>query len=75
MKQRARSVPGARWVVAILLPLLGCCSRAPPIDNSGPVAGWTFWGATEGGMRYSPLTQITPDNVTAPEGRLDLQDR
>ena len=65
MRQRARSVPGARWVVAILLPLLGCCSRAPPIDNSGPVAGWTFWGATEGGTRYSPLTQITPENVTA----------
>ena len=53
---------------------MGCCysaaaarvlSRAPPIDNSGPIAGWSFWGATEGGTRYSPLTQITPANVTA----------
>ena len=63
MRQRARGVPGARWIVAILLPLLLCCSRTPPVDNSGPVAGWGFWGGNEGGMRYSPLTQITPANV------------
>jgi quinoprotein glucose dehydrogenase len=64
MRQRARSVPGAHWVVAILLPLLACCSRTPPVDYSGPLGSWSFWGGNEGGMRYSPVTQITPDNVT-----------
>jgi quinoprotein glucose dehydrogenase len=56
-------VPGVRWVVAILLPLLACCSRTPPVDYSGPLGGWSFWGGNEGGMRYSPVTQINPDNV------------
>ncbi|MDD3798670.1 MAG: pyrroloquinoline quinone-dependent dehydrogenase [Novosphingobium sp.] len=35
------------------------------IDYDGPVAGWERWGGGDGGTRYSPLTQITPDNVAA----------
>ena len=42
--------------------LLGC-EAAPPIDFSGPTAGWPEYGGTERGERYSPLTQITPANV------------
>lgn len=38
---------------------------APPLDLSGPVAGWGRWGGDDGGSRYSPLTQITPANVWA----------
>ena len=53
----------ARAVVAILLPLLACCGRAPPIDTTGPTAGWPSWGGDEGGQRYSAATQITPENV------------
>ncbi|MFW6010288.1 MAG: PQQ-binding-like beta-propeller repeat protein, partial [Gemmatimonadota bacterium] len=34
-----------------------------PPDYSGPVAGWPSYGNDPGGTRYSPLTQITPDNV------------
>lgn len=37
----------------------------PAIDYSGPVAGWDAWGGDQGGSRFSPLTQITPDNVWA----------
>jgi quinoprotein glucose dehydrogenase len=29
----------------------------------GPVADWPAYGNDPGGSRYSPLTQITPDNV------------
>ena len=42
--------------------LLGC--GAPPApDVSGPVADWPEYGGTKGGLRFSPLTQITPENV------------
>jgi quinoprotein glucose dehydrogenase len=63
MGYRAPGTPGGRWAVAILLPLLACCARTTPVDYSGPTAGWAFWGGNEGGMRYTPATQITPANV------------
>lgn len=37
----------------------------PPVDFSGPTAGWESWGGDSGGSRFSPLTQITPANVWA----------
>jgi quinoprotein glucose dehydrogenase len=58
--QRSR---GARRVVVILLPLLACCARTAPLDNSGPTGMWSSWGGDAGGLRYSPVTQITPANV------------
>ncbi len=64
MRQASLSVRRARTVVAILLPLVAACARHAPIDYSGPIAGWPAWGANEGGERYSPATQITPENVT-----------
>lgn len=39
------------------------------IDYSGPIAGWDSFGGDAGGSRFSPLTQITPDNVD----KLELQ--
>ena len=42
------------------------CSAPEPLDSSGPVAGWPEHGG-EGARHYSPLTQITPDNVHALE--------
>ncbi len=33
------------------------------IDYTGPIADWPVYGSDEGGMKYSPLTQITTDNV------------
>jgi quinoprotein glucose dehydrogenase len=40
------------------------CAPPPPIDLDGPIAGWPEYGGTKGGMRYSPLTQISRENVT-----------
>ena len=30
---------------------------------ASPGWAWEHWGGDAGGMRFSPLTQITPDNV------------
>jgi quinoprotein glucose dehydrogenase len=30
-----------------------------------PALAWEHWGGDRGGMRFSPLAQITPDNVTS----------
>ncbi len=35
----------------------------PPLDLTGPVAGWPTYGSDPGGTRYSPLTQINAENV------------
>ncbi|MFP8881344.1 MAG: PQQ-binding-like beta-propeller repeat protein, partial [Myxococcota bacterium] len=45
--------------------LIGIVAGCGPdgLDNSGPTADWPEYGGDIGGMRYSPLTQITPDNV------------
>ena len=37
----------------------------PTIDYDGPTATWDFWGADAGGTHYSPVNQITPENVWA----------
>ncbi len=37
------------------------------MDRSGPIADWPEYGGDKGGLRYSPLTQITPENVKALE--------
>ncbi len=49
-------------IVALLALLVGCSERIE-IDYSGPVGGWTEYGAVKGGNRYSALNQITRDNV------------
>jgi quinoprotein glucose dehydrogenase len=33
------------------------------IGISPPASAWEYWGGDRGGSRFSPLTQITPDNV------------
>ncbi len=47
------------WLVLVT----GCGGAPAPIDYSGPTAEWVDYGNTAGGDRYSPLTQITPQNV------------
>lgn len=39
------------------------CGDGPSVDNSGPVAEWREYGGDKGGLKFSPLTQITPANV------------
>ena len=50
------------WALLLTILLVGC-EKKVEIDMDGPVAGWEHWGGDAGGTRYSPLTQITPDNV------------
>lgn len=38
----------------------GCASQ----DSASDVDGWAYYGHDAGGMRYSPLTQITRSNVS-----------
>ena len=56
------AVAGAVVVLAALLVLLPRRTTAP-LDYTGPVAGWPHYGNDPGGTRFSPLTQITRDNV------------
>jgi glucose dehydrogenase len=39
------------------------CGGPRPLDTSGPLAEWPEYGGDKGGLRYSPLTQITRENV------------
>jgi quinoprotein glucose dehydrogenase len=45
-----------------LMALAGC-RRAAPLDLSGPTAEWREYGGDKGGLHWSPLTQITRENV------------
>jgi quinoprotein glucose dehydrogenase len=54
--------------IALLFAVLNAPSGRAQIDNSGPTAGWAAWGNSAGGLRFSPLNQITPQNV----GRLHV---
>ena len=53
-------------VAGALLSLAGCGGGGPrqPVDYSGPTAEWSVTGGAEGGGHFSPLTQITPANVS-----------
>jgi quinoprotein glucose dehydrogenase len=50
-----------RGLLAAAVVCLACGDA--PVDLDGPVAGWSHWGGDPGGTRWSPLTQITRDNV------------
>jgi len=56
-----------RPLLAALALLQPGCGDAPPpaveLDYSGPTAEWRDVGGDPGGMQYSPLDQITADNV------------
>ena len=41
------------------------CQESISVDYSGPVAGWSHYGADAGGTRFSPLTQINRENVAS----------
>jgi quinoprotein glucose dehydrogenase len=61
---------GIATLFAVVVVLAGCESqpRELPLDLSGPTADWPEYGGDKGAMRYSPLTQITAENVA----RLDV---
>ena len=49
--------------LALGLALLACDSGSGTATDPGPEAGWPHYGGDRGGMRYSPATQISKDNV------------
>ncbi|MAI24497.1 MAG: quinoprotein glucose dehydrogenase [Spirochaeta sp.] len=53
-------------VILAAFGLFGCGDPVAP-DFSGPVSEWREFGGDKGGLKYSPLTQITPENVSALE--------
>lgn len=60
------SVGIAARVLASIACALGCGAPVE-LDRTGPVAAWPEYGGTKGGLKYSPLDQIRPDNVHALE--------
>jgi quinoprotein glucose dehydrogenase len=53
------------WVsffLAAVSALYGCNAKIPT-PSGGPVADWPAYGRDSGGSRYSPLSQITRENV------------
>lgn len=51
-----------RLVGMLPLPPMGAVASSPPADGV-PAEDWHAYGRTGHGQRYSPLAQITPDNV------------
>src|SRR5258706_13522522 len=47
-----------RLLVAAALLLGSCAGPAAAAD-----VGWSYYGADQGGSRYSPASEITPENV------------
>ncbi|MGH7289595.1 MAG: hypothetical protein ACREJT_00190, partial [Myxococcota bacterium] len=41
------------------------CEKPVAVDYSGPTSDWPEYGHDKGGLRFAPLTQITPKNVGA----------
>lgn len=59
-----REIPLPRRLRSLLLLVTTlACGEVEPLDLSGPVADWPAYGGDAGGLRHSPLTQITRANV------------
>jgi quinoprotein glucose dehydrogenase len=59
-------VRSSLFVLAVTVALGMACGRgAPPavLDTAGPVADWPDYGRGKDALAWSPLTQITPENV------------
>ncbi len=56
--------PALLAVCAACLCALAACGAPGPVELSGPTADWPHYGGDAGGLRYSPLTQITRANVS-----------
>ena len=50
--------------MVLLLALMGCDDKGPLIVNDTDViADWPYFGGDEGNSHYTPVDQITPENV------------
>jgi len=61
-----RPGPALQFAAAALF--AAACGRHGPLDYSSPTADWREYAGDKGGLHYSRLTQVTPENV----GRLEL---
>ncbi|UCC81929.1 MAG: pyrroloquinoline quinone-dependent dehydrogenase [Gemmatimonadota bacterium] len=68
--ERGTVIHYLKWLIAILtlvaVVLLARAAVSGPdtvLSVGGPVAGWPAYGGDANGTRYSPLTQITVENV------------
>lgn len=63
-------LPRSGWsrlvTLAVLAVAVGCGNEVE-IDYDGPIADWPYWGGDQGATHYSPLDQITVENVAALE--------
>jgi quinoprotein glucose dehydrogenase len=59
-------INGSRGAALFVCAVVLACGASEPLDLSGPIADWPTHGGV-GARHYSPLTQITPDNVAALE--------
>lgn len=60
---RVRGLAVAALAIAVLA---GACREARPVlDHTGPTAEWPEYGGDKGGLEWSPLTQVTRENVGA----------
>jgi quinoprotein glucose dehydrogenase len=48
--------------IALGLMVAGCGGGQAPV-TAAPDTGWSYYGGNPGGARYSPVAQITPQNV------------
>ena len=48
---------------ALLLSAMTAACGGEGTPHSGPPAQWRHYGGTLGGLKYSPLGEITPENV------------
>ena len=53
--------------LGLALVALACGGERAPLDLGGPVADWPEYGGDKGGLKWSPLTQVTAANVGALE--------
>jgi len=59
-----KAAASSLWVCLLVA---AACSEHAPLDRSGPIQDWPAWGGDPGGGKWSPLTQITRDNVDSLE--------
>ena len=62
---RVRGLAIAALAIAVLAG--ACGGERPVLDRAGPTADWPEYGGDKGGLHWSPLTQITRENVGALE--------
>jgi len=62
-KTRQMRVVCSLAAIALLASLGACATGAPEAMTAQALQGWATIGNDPGGQRFSPLTQITPDNV------------